>query len=50
MIKVINSGLLSSFQDKGRYGYKKFGVSRSGSLDFFSFDLANKLSPEKFME
>ena len=50
MIKVINSGLLSSFQDKGRYGYKKFGVSRSGSLDFFSFDLANKLTGNSFNE
>ena len=44
MIKIINSGILSSFQDKGRYGQKKFGVSRSGSLDTFSFELANKLA------
>ncbi len=44
MIKVINSGILSSFQDKGRYGQKKFGVSKSGSLDSFSFELANRLT------
>ncbi|MEC7837405.1 MAG: biotin-dependent carboxyltransferase family protein [Chloroflexota bacterium] len=43
MIKFLNSGILSSFQDKGRYGKKKFGVSRSGCLDVFSFELSNRL-------
>ena len=44
MIKIINSGILSSFQDKGRFGQKKIGVSKSGALDLFSFQLANRLS------
>jgi antagonist of KipI len=43
MIKFLNSGILSSFQDKGRLRKKKFGVSKSGCLDPFSFELANKL-------
>jgi len=50
MIEILNSGLLSSFQDKGRYGKKKFGVSRSGSLDSFSFELANKLTSNSYNE
>ena len=41
MIKITNSGILSSFQDKGRFGQKKIGVSKSGALDLFSFQLAN---------
>ena len=43
MIEIINPGILSSFQDEGRFGQKKYGVSQSGCLDLFSYKLANKL-------
>ena len=43
MITIINTGTLSSFQDFGRFGKKKYGVSNSGCLDKFSFMLSNLL-------
>ena len=43
MIKIISTGTLSSFQDFGRFGKKKYGVSNSGCLDQFSFMLSNLL-------
>ena len=43
MINIISTGTLSSFQDFGRFGKKKFGVSNSGCLDKFSFMLSNLL-------
>lgn len=43
MIEVISSGLYSSFQDLGRFGYRKFGVPVSGAMDRYSAKLANHL-------
>ena len=43
MIKVLKSGLFSTIQDKGRFGYGEFGVPKSGAMDLFSFELANTL-------
>lgn len=43
MIKVLKSGLFSTIQDKGRFGYGAFGVPKSGAMDFYSFELANTL-------
>tara|TARA_B110001454_G_scaffold67148_2_gene65401 strand:- start:294 stop:1334 length:1041 start_codon:yes stop_codon:yes gene_type:complete len=43
MLSIINTGTLSSFQDFGRLGQKKYGVSNSGCLDKYSFMLSNLL-------
>lgn len=43
MIEVIKSGLYTSIQDKGRFGYENYGVPISGSMDQFSSILSNKL-------
>lgn len=43
MIKVLKSGLFSTIQDKGRFGYGTFGVPKSGAMDFYSAELANTL-------
>ena len=43
MINVISSGLYTSFQDLGRFGYRKFGVPVSGAMDRYSAKLANQL-------
>lgn len=43
MINVISSGLYTSFQDLGRFGYRKFGVPVSGAMDSYSAKLANHL-------
>ena len=43
MIEVIKSGLYTSIQDKGRFGFENYGVPISGSMDQFSSLLANKL-------
>ncbi|WP_419880677.1 biotin-dependent carboxyltransferase family protein [Peribacillus sp. B-H-3] len=42
-IKVIRPGLLTTFQDLGRYGYQKYGVIVSGAMDIISYKLANML-------
>ena len=43
MIEVIKTGLYSSVQDKGRFGFENFGIPISGSMDQFSSSLSNKL-------
>jgi len=43
MINVISSGLYTTFQDLGRFGYRKFGVPVSGAMDSYSAKLANHL-------
>ncbi|CAH9060852.1 5-oxoprolinase subunit C [Pseudoalteromonas holothuriae] len=43
MLRVIKSGVLASFQDIGRFGYRHYGVCRSGALDPFAVCLANIL-------
>lgn len=40
---VITPGLFTTVQDRGRYGYQKFGVPISGALDSFSASIANTL-------
>ena len=47
MIEVIKTGLYSSIQDKGRFGYENLGVPISGSMDQFSSTLSNKLLNNK---
>lgn len=42
-LKVLDPGMFSTIQDKGRVGYLKEGVAPSGALDQESFRLANLL-------
>ncbi|TXK85512.1 biotin-dependent carboxyltransferase family protein [Paenibacillus sp. N3.4] len=41
--KVINPGLLTTLQDMGRYGQRKYGVVTSGPMDLFAHRVANIL-------
>ncbi len=43
MIEVLRSGIHATIQDKGRFGYAKYGVPCSGAMDSYSADLANLL-------
>ena len=42
-IKIISSGVLSTIQDLGRYGYRSHGIPLSGAMDQSSAKLANLL-------
>ncbi|MEO1316168.1 MAG: allophanate hydrolase, partial [Pseudomonadota bacterium] len=42
-LKVIDPGLATSLQDRGRRGYQRFGVPPSGALDTDSLAEANAL-------
>lgn len=41
--EVIQSGLLTTVQDRGRYGYQQYGVPVSGAIDDYAFTVANLL-------
>lgn len=43
MLKIIKSGMLTTVQDLGRYGYQKYGVIASGVMDPFAHRIANLL-------
>jgi biotin-dependent carboxylase-like uncharacterized protein len=43
MVKVLKTGLYSSIQDLGRFGYRDIGVPLSGAMDLYSAELANSL-------
>lgn len=43
MIRVIEGGLLSTIQDKGRFGWQKYGVMVSGAMDQEAMCIANWL-------
>ncbi len=49
-LEIINSGLLTTIQDCGRYGYQKYGVPVSGAMDKYSLRLANVLAGNKECE
>ncbi len=42
-IKIIKPGLLTTIQDKGRWGYQKFGMNLAGVMDDFATRVANLL-------
>jgi len=42
-IIIRKSGLLTTIQDGGRWGYDKYGLTKSGALDLFSFRVGNAL-------
>ena len=41
--EVVAPGPLTTVQDRGRFGYGRYGVAPSGALDSFSFRVANLL-------
>lgn len=43
MLEVLSSGLLTTVQDSGRLGYRKYGVPVSGAMDSTAAQLANQL-------
>ncbi|MGP4060775.1 biotin-dependent carboxyltransferase family protein [Halobacillus sp. H74] len=43
MIRILKSGLLTSIQDLGRYGYQKHGIIASGVMDSVAHRIANFL-------
>ena len=42
-IEVVEPGLLTTVQDRGRYGYLRYGVPVSGAMDYFALRVANLL-------
>ncbi|MFN2337187.1 MAG: biotin-dependent carboxyltransferase family protein, partial [Bacteroidales bacterium] len=40
---IQSAGLLTTVQDRGRYGYQRYGMPVSGAMDVFSLELANLL-------
>ncbi len=43
VVELLTSGMYTTIQDKGRYGFAKYGVPKSGAMDFRSFFLANSI-------
>ena len=43
MVTVLKSGLYTSIQDQGRFGFRDIGVPISGCMDSFSSQLANSI-------
>ncbi len=42
-LQILVPGLLTTVQDRGRYGWRHFGVPRSGAADTWSLAIANRL-------
>lgn len=42
-ILIVNPGLLTTVQDKGRWGYQEFGMPVAGAMDEYSLRVANIL-------
>ncbi len=42
--ETISPGLLTTIQDEGRFGYRRYGIPPSGALDRTSYHLANSLA------
>ncbi len=43
MLSVIEPGFMTTIQDPGRLGYRRFGVPVSGPMDSYAFKAANRL-------
>jgi biotin-dependent carboxylase-like uncharacterized protein len=43
MLKVIKSGFYTTIQDRGRFGFRSYGVPVSGAMDSYSSQFANAL-------
>ncbi|WP_405205945.1 biotin-dependent carboxyltransferase family protein [Aquimarina sp. LLG6339-5] len=42
-VELLSSGMYTTIQDGGRFGYSKYGVPKSGAMDLRSFFLANAI-------
>lgn len=42
-LKIIKVGAMATIQDKGRFGYRQFGIPQSGAMDLKSLQEANYL-------
>lgn len=42
-VEIVSAGLLTTVQDGGRVGYRRYGVPRSGALDLWALRTANAL-------
>lgn len=42
-LRVLDCGPVTSVQDAGRFGYRRYGVSTAGAMDHISLSLANAL-------
>ena len=42
-LQVVQPGMLSTIQDRGRYGYQRFGMPTAGAMDAFALRAANAL-------
>lgn len=40
-LEILEPGLLTTVQDRGRYGYQRYGVPVSGAMDQFALRMAN---------
>jgi antagonist of KipI len=43
-LEVLDPGLLTTVQDRGRYGYQRYGVPVSGAMDQFAIRMANLMA------
>lgn len=43
LFEVLDPGMLTTVQDRGRYGYQRYGVPVSGAMDSFALRAANRL-------
>ncbi len=46
--EVLNSGIFTTIQDKGRFGFTSLGVTNSGVMDEFSYYIANSFLDNDF--
>lgn len=42
-LRVIKAGVLATVQDKGRFGFRKYGIPQSGAIDLEGMRIANQL-------
>ena len=43
-LEILDPGLLTTVQDRGRYGYQSYGVPVSGAMDQFALRMANLMA------
>lgn len=43
-LEILDPGLLTTVQDRGRYGYQRYGVPVSGAMDQFALRMANLMA------
>lgn len=47
LFKVKKAGVYSSIQDKGRTGFRRFGVPVSGAMDYYAYNMGNYILANK---